>query len=81
MSDCLGTDATIIANTVCTVAMLDLQAATGLSVDTLIKVKVAARNGKGYGSYSELNTAGAVVESLPTVMTAPNIDTTSIVNT
>ena len=80
MSDCLGTDETIIADTTCTVAMLDLQAATGLSVDSLIKVKVAARNGKGYGAYSELNTAGATIESIPTVMTAPNIDYTSIVN-
>lgn len=58
-------DATILTNTNCTVDMLALKAATGLSVDSLIKVKIAARNGKGYGAYSEMNSAGALIEDKP----------------
>lgn len=44
---------------------------TSWPVDTLIKVKARAHNGNGWGVYSELNTAGATIETVPTQMAAP----------
>jgi hypothetical protein len=60
--------------------MLELKTATGLSVDSLIKVKIAARNGKGYGAYSEMNSAGALIEDKPKVMDAPSFNAATITN-
>jgi cellulose 1,4-beta-cellobiosidase len=61
--------------------MLDLESDTSLAVDTLIRVKVRARNGKGWGSFSELNSAGATMENIPSVMSPPTIVSSSITNT
>lgn len=44
---CPGTDETLLT---CTVDMLGLNTITGLTVDTLIRVKVRAKNAKGWGS-------------------------------
>jgi len=38
---------------------------TGLAVDALIQVRVRARNADGWGVYSEINTSGAKVETIP----------------
>lgn len=61
--------------------MLGLNALTGLTVDSLIKVKVRALNAKGWGAFSELNTAGALVETKPAVMSAPTVVTSSVTTT
>ena len=66
---CTGTyDATV---TLCSLAMTDVKTLTGLSVDTLIRAKVRARNAKDWGYFSELNSAGATIESIPLTMAAP----------
>ena len=41
-SSCLGTDSTIVAQTYCTVDMIGLKSAVGLSVDSLIQVRMRA---------------------------------------
>jgi len=54
-AQCPGTDESLVT---CTVDMLGLKTLTSLAVDSLIRVKVRAKNGKDYGSYSEVNSAG-----------------------
>lgn len=54
---------------------------TQLSVDTLIQVRVRASNSKGWGAYSELNTDGATIETLPLAMLAPTFDLSLSSNT
>ena len=60
-SGCDENAATVLASSFCTVDMLTLKSLTGLAVDSLIKVKVAARNTRDWGSYSELNSVGALI--------------------
>lgn len=45
--------------------MTDIIVSTGLSVDDLIEAKLKAHNGRGYGSFSELNIAGSTLEVDP----------------
>lgn len=45
--------------------MADIITLTGLSRDTIIRVKVRARNVINWGWYSELNTDGATIETVP----------------
>ena len=54
--------------------MEDIVALTSLSTDTLIRVKVRAMNDKEWGSYSELNVVGALIENKPSKMIAPTFD-------
>jgi hypothetical protein len=54
---------------------------TDLPVDSLIKVQVQAANGNGAGAFSEVNIAGATIETIPTQMHAPVVDLTSSSNT
>lgn len=49
----------------CTVAMSAIRTLTSRSVDTIIRVKVRAFNGKGWGAYSEFNSAGALLQDVP----------------
>jgi cellulose 1,4-beta-cellobiosidase len=58
--------------------MIGLISNTSLTVNSLIKCQVRALNGKGYGAYSELNSAGATIETIPAVMSAPTIVFASI---
>ena len=60
--------------------MLGLNSVTLLAVDSLIRVQVRATNAKSDGAYSELNIIGATVETIPAVMIAPTILTSSITN-
>jgi hypothetical protein len=53
------------ADRTCSIPMTTAISLTGLSVDSLIQVKVRAHNANGWGAYSELNTAGATIETLP----------------
>jgi len=65
----------------CTVLTSSVKTLTSLSVDTLVRVKVRAQNSKGWGSYSEYNTAGALVQDVPSVMNAPTVVSASITTT
>lgn len=47
---------------------------TGQTVDQLIRAKVRAHNANGWGAYSELNTAGATIETLADQLSAPVFD-------
>jgi hypothetical protein len=61
--------------------MTDLYADLGLSVDDLIQAKVRAHNTNGYGEYSEINTSGSTIQTLPEQMAAPSFDSSSSTNT
>jgi len=54
-------ESNVVTSKTCTVNDLDVKTLTGLAVDTLIRVKVRAYNAKGWGAYSELNSAGALI--------------------
>ena len=58
--------------------MLGLKTLTSLPVDSPIRVKVRAKNGKGFGQYSEVNSVGQTIESIPSVMSAPTVLTSSV---
>jgi len=44
--------------------MTSIISLTGQTVDQLVRVKVRAHNANGWGTYSELNTVGATIETL-----------------
>ena len=73
-ADCDGNDTSVINSTLCYVPMTTMIAKTSLPVDSLIRVKVRAHNSKGWGDYSELNTDGATIETIPTQMSSPTYD-------
>ncbi len=80
-TNCDGADATIKTNRECTVPMIDIVSNTGLSFDTLIQVNARAHNANGWGSYSELNTAGTNIDTLPVAVGAPSVDAALSSNT
>ena len=45
--------------------MTSILSATSLATDVVIQVRVAAHNADGWGDFSELNTAGATIETTP----------------
>jgi hypothetical protein len=53
---------------------------TLLPLDSLIRVKVRAKNAKGTGQFSEVNTAGATIEMIPTNLMVLSIDMASTTN-
>jgi hypothetical protein len=61
--------------------MSTIRTATSLPVDRVIQVRVRAHNSDGWGQYSEINTAGATIETLPLQMSAPSFDSTTSSNT
>lgn len=68
---CDGTVAGIITAKQCDTPMAAVITATGFTPGTLIQAKVRAFNGKGWGAYSEINTAGANIATAPSVMVIP----------
>lgn len=80
-SECAGTDSTTLTTTSCTVSMSEIISLTGLSRDTTIRVKVRAINAIGSGAWSELNTEGATIETVPTGSTTVSFDLTQTTNT
>jgi hypothetical protein len=70
-TNCDGSDSSIVSALSCAIPMTTVASLTGRSVDSLIKVKIRAYNANGWGDYSELNTAGATIETAPTQMNAP----------
>lgn len=68
---------TIVTARKCTVPMGTIRTLTLLPRDSLIRVKVRAYNmkaGGSWGQYSEVNTAGATVETEPTNLSVVSID-------
>jgi predicted phage tail protein len=57
--------------------MSTVKTTTGLAIDATIRAKVRAHNSNGWGSYSELNTAGATIEGIPAEMPTPVFDGSS----
>jgi hypothetical protein len=55
----------LAASLSCLPPMTTIISITSLTVDSLIKVKLRAFNDKGWGEYSEINTSGATIETLP----------------
>jgi hypothetical protein len=61
--------------------MTEIISLTGLSRDATIRVKIRAINAIGTGAYSELNTEGASIETVPTGSTTVSFDLTQTTNT
>jgi len=61
--------------------MSEIISLTGLSRDQTIRVKIRAINAIGNGAYSELNTEGATIETVPTGSTTVSFDLTQTTNT
>ena len=70
-SDCNGALQTVVDNLSCTIAMTNLVTLTSLPVDSVIKVRIRAHNGGGWGDYSETNTGTATIETFPAQMPPP----------
>jgi len=81
LTRCDGNDSTVIALRQCSVPMTTLRTLTLRPRDSLIRVKVRAFNAKGSGLYSEVNTAGATIETEPTNLSVVSIDVPSTSNT
>jgi len=75
MNDLIHCPRTPPTPTSCSVPMTTLRNDFGLTQGTLIVVRVKAANVIGYGDYSEINTAGAVIETEPHKMLQPYIGT------
>eukprot|EP00347_Sterkiella_histriomuscorum_P011727 403371340 len=68
-------------STTCTVQMSAIRTATGLSVDSKIRVRIRAENEQGWGAYSEMNSAGALIQDVPAKMSPPSIVSASVTTT
>jgi hypothetical protein len=78
--NCDGSDNIILNALTCSIPMLELGALTGLPTDTLIKVKLRAHNDQGWGIYSEVNSIGQVIETLPLTIAPVTIDQNEVLN-
>lgn len=68
ISECPGTDSTVVYNRECTVAMTIFTSSPfDLDIDDLIAATVEAKNDKGYSGASDPNASGAQAETEPTV--------------
>jgi hypothetical protein len=64
-SSCDGSQPTVVDSCQCAIPMAVITSLTGFTVDSLIQVKIRASNANGWGAYSELNTRGATIETVP----------------
>lgn len=80
LTRCDGELPTVLADRKCSVPMSTIRTLTGLPRDSLIRVKVMASNAKGNGQFSEVNTAGATVETEPTNLSVVSIDMSQTTN-
>jgi hypothetical protein len=78
---CDGTLPAVVSARKCSVPMATLRTLTARPRDSLIRVKVRAFNAKGSGAFSEVNTAGATIETEPTNLSVVSIDVPSTSNT
>jgi len=68
---CDGATSAIATAKLCDTPMATIITTTGFSRGTLVQAKVRAHNAKGWGAYSEINTAGATVAVAPAAMATP----------
>jgi hypothetical protein len=61
--------------------MATIRTLTSLTVDSVIQVRVQAHNSAGLGPFSEINTAGATLETLPLQMSVPSFDVATSTST
>lgn len=79
---CSGADATIKSQKWCKVAMSVLISSTyNLVKDDLIIARIQAINDQGTGAYSPVNSAGALVETVPDKLAAPPTEGSATDNT
>lgn len=70
--------ASLLTTRICEVAMADLMTGSyNLAFDALVKARVRAHNSRGWGAYSNANTAGAKVRTVPSQMATPTISSYS----
>lgn len=81
LTRCDGTSPTVVSARKCSVPMATLRTLTLRPRDSLIRVKIRAFNAKGSGDFSEVNTAGATIETEPTNLSVVSIDVPSTSNT
>jgi hypothetical protein len=77
---CDGTLPVVVTTRTCSVPMSTIRTLTALPRDGLIRVKVRAFNSRGAGLFSEVNTAGATIETEPTNLSVVSIDVPSTYN-
>jgi len=73
-TNCNGADSTIFSQKYCDIPLAFLSDSSKvykLTAGTTIKAKVAAHNKNGWGPFSDANTTGAVLETIPNKMLAP----------
>jgi len=80
LTRCDGSLPSVVADRSCSVPMATLRNLTLLPRDSLIRAQVRATNARGTGQYSEINTAGATIETEPTNLTVVSIDVPSTTN-
>jgi hypothetical protein len=81
LTRCDGALPAVVSARKCSVPMATLRTLTARPRDSLIRVKVRAFNAKGSGAFSEVNTAGATIETEPTNLSVVSIDVPSTSNT
>ena len=81
LTRCDGALASVVSARKCSVPMSTLRTLTARPRDSLIRVSVRAFNAKGSGEFSEVNTAGATIETEPTNLSVVSIDVPSTSNT
>ena len=81
MTRCDGNNSAVVEYRKCSVPTTTLRTLTARPRDSLIRVKVRAFNAKGSGEFSEVNTAGATIETEPTNLSVVSIDVPSTTNT
>jgi hypothetical protein len=81
LTHCDGSTAGIVSAMTCSVPMSLIRTLTLLPRDSLIRAKVRAYNARGTGQYSEINTAGATIETEPTNLSVVTINAAATSNT
>jgi hypothetical protein len=81
LTRCDGALASVVSARKCSVPMSTLRTLTARPRDSLIRVKIRAFNAKGSGEFSEVNTAGATIETEPTNLSVVSINVPSTSNT
>ncbi len=76
-SDAVNCPGTPVTQEFCHVEMDTLRTQSNLRQGDLIRAKIRARNLNGWGAYSQVNFAGAVVETRPLKMQSPSFDISS----
>jgi hypothetical protein len=69
LTDCNGANALVMTNRYCVIPMSTLTSTYAYIFDDLVVVRAKAVNAKGSGSYSDDNSSGAKIRSIPITMT------------